>query len=152
MRLLIELGNVVGARVSGGAAFPAIIASGVLGSILAQAVASTTIIGRLTIPTMKKAGYSASMAGAIETLAATSGQRTPPILGLAAFIMAALLNLPYVTVALALIRSGGAVPGRPGVQRHELFGADWYRQTERRRGSGTLFGGSSRRSSSRSAS
>jgi TRAP transporter 4TM/12TM fusion protein len=101
VRLFIEVGNVVGARVSGGAAFPAIIASGVLGSILAQAVASTTIIGRLTIPTMKKAGYSASMAGAIETLAATSGQLMPPILGLAAFIMAALLNTPYVTVALA---------------------------------------------------
>lgn len=101
VRLFIELGNVVGARVSGGAAFPAIIASGVLGSILAQAVASTTIIGRLTIPTMQRAGYSASMAGAIETLAATSGQLMPPILGLAAFIMAALLNEPYVTVALA---------------------------------------------------
>ena len=101
VRLFMEVGNVVGARVSGGAAFPAIIASGVLGSILAQAVASTTIIGRLTIPTMKKAGYSGSMAGAIETLAATSGQLMPPILGLAAFIMAALLNEPYVTVALA---------------------------------------------------
>jgi TRAP transporter 4TM/12TM fusion protein len=101
VRLFMEVGNVVGARVSGGAAFPAIIASGVLGSILAQAVASTTIIGRLTIPTMQRAGYSASMAGAIETLAATSGQLMPPILGLAAFIMAALLNLPYVTVALA---------------------------------------------------
>lgn len=101
VRLFMEVGNVVGARVSGGAAFPAIIASGVLGSILAQAVASTTIIGRLTIPTMKRAGYSSSMAGAIETLAATSGQLMPPILGLAAFIMAALLNEPYVTIALA---------------------------------------------------
>ena len=101
VRLFMEVGNVVGARVSGGAAFPAVIASGVLGSILAQAVASTTIIGRLTIPTMQKAGYSASMAGAIETLAATSGQLMPPILGLAAFIMAALLNVPYVTIALA---------------------------------------------------
>jgi TRAP transporter 4TM/12TM fusion protein len=101
VRLFMEVGNVVGARVSGGAAFPAVIASGVLGSILAQAVASTTIIGRLTIPTMQKAGYSASMAGAIETLAATSGQLMPPVLGLAAFIMAAILNLPYVTIALA---------------------------------------------------
>jgi TRAP transporter 4TM/12TM fusion protein len=101
VRLFMEVGNAVGTRVSGGAAFPAIIASGVLGAILAQAVASTTIIGRLTIPTMQKAGYSASMAGAIETLAATSGQLMPPILGLAAFIMAALLNIPYITIALA---------------------------------------------------
>ncbi len=103
VRLFMEVGNAVGTRVSGGAAFPAIIASGVLGSILAQAVASTTIIGRLTIPTMKKAGYSASMAGAIETLAATSGQLMPPILGLAAFIMAALLNTPYVSIAVAAL-------------------------------------------------
>ena len=135
VRLFIELGNVVGARVSGGAAFPAIIASGVLGSILAQAVASTTIIGRLTIPTMKKAGYSASMAGAIETLAATSGQLMPPILGLAAFIMAALLNLPYVTVALAsfvpavlylvaLVFSVMSYSGRIGIDKLNVA-VDW---------------------------
>lgn len=101
VRLFMEVGNAVGAHVSGGAAFPAIIASSVLGSIIAQAVACTTIIGRLTIPTMKKAGYSASMAGAIETLAASSGQLMPPILAVAAFIMAALLSIPYVTIALA---------------------------------------------------
>lgn len=101
VRLFIEIGNAVGKRVAGGAAFPAIIASGVLGAILAQAVASTTVIGRLTIPTMRNAGFSRSMAGAIETLAATSGQLMPPILGLAAFIMAALLNIPYITIALA---------------------------------------------------
>jgi TRAP transporter 4TM/12TM fusion protein len=135
VRLFIEVGNVVGARVSGGAAFPAIIASGVLGSILAQAVASTTIIGRLTIPTMKKAGYSASMAGAIETLAATSGQLMPPILGLAAFIMAALLNLPYVTVALAafvpallylvaLVFSVMSYSGRAGIDKMNVA-TDW---------------------------
>jgi TRAP transporter 4TM/12TM fusion protein len=128
VRLFMEVGNVVGARVSGGAAFPAIIASGVLGSILAQAVASTTIIGRLTIPTMQRAGYSASMAGAIETLAATSGQLMPPILGLAAFIMAALLNEPYVKVALAafvpavlylvaLVFSVMSYSGRAGIEK-----------------------------------
>jgi TRAP-type uncharacterized transport system fused permease subunit len=131
VRLFIEVGNAVGARVSGGAAFPAIIASGVLGSILAQAVASTTIIGRLTIPTMKKAGYSASMAGAIETLAATSGQLMPPILGLAAFIMAALLNLRHDRACR--FRSGNIVSGRSGVQRHELFRTGANRQAERRR-------------------
>ncbi len=135
VRLFIEVGNVVAARVSGGAAFPAVIASGVLGSILAQAVASTTIIGRLTIPTMKKAGYSASMAGAIETLAATSGQLMPPILGLAAFIMAALLNEPYVTVALAsfvpavlylvaLVFSVVSYSGRAGIEKLNVT-VDW---------------------------
>ncbi len=135
VRLFMEIGNFVGARVSGGAAFPAIIASGVLGSILAQAVASTTIIGRLTIPTMKKAGYSASMAGAIETLAATSGQLMPPILGLAAFIMAALLNMPYVTIALAafipailyliaLIFSVMSYSGRAGIKKLDVT-VDW---------------------------
>jgi TRAP transporter 4TM/12TM fusion protein len=135
VRLFMEVGNFVGARISGGAAFPAIIASGVLGSILAQAVASTTIIGRLTIPTMKKAGYSASMAGAIETLAATSGQLMPPILGLAAFIMAALLNLSYVTVALAafvpavlylvaLVFSVVSYSGRKGIDKLKVT-VDW---------------------------
>jgi TRAP-type uncharacterized transport system fused permease subunit len=136
VRLFMEIGNAVGTHVSGGAAFPAIIASGVLGSILAQAVASTTIIGRLTIPTMKKSGYSASMAGAIEVLAATSGQLMPPILGLAAFIMAAILNTPYVTIALAalvpallflaaLVFSVMSYSGRVGLGRMNIK-VDWH--------------------------
>ncbi len=103
VRLFMELGNAIGTKVAGGAAFPAIIASGAVGSILAQAVASTTIIGRLTIPAMMRSGYSPSISGAIETLAATSGQLMPPILGLAAFIMAALLNTPYASIALAAL-------------------------------------------------
>ena len=135
VRLFMEVGNAVGAHVSGGAAFPAIIASSVLGSILSQAVACTTIIGRLTIPTMKKSGYSASMAGAIETMAASSGQLMPPILALAAFIMAALLSIPYVTIALAafvpamlyivsLVFSVMSYSGRAGLGRINIP-VDW---------------------------
>jgi len=55
---------------------------------------------------MKKHGYSGSMAGAIEATASTAGQIMPPILGLAAFIIASFLNRPYVEVAMAAMLPG----------------------------------------------
>ena len=59
------------------------------------------LTGRLTIPMMKKHGYDASMAGAIEATASSAGQIMPPVLGLAAFIIASFLNRPYIEIALA---------------------------------------------------
>ena len=61
------------------------------------------LTGRFTIPMMKKHGYTASMAGAIEAVASTAGQIMPPILGLAGFLIASLLNIPYITVAGAAL-------------------------------------------------
>ena len=45
---------------------------------------------------MKNHGYRKDMAGAIEAVASTSGQIMPPILGLAGFIIALFLNVPYM--------------------------------------------------------
>jgi TRAP transporter 4TM/12TM fusion protein len=104
--MVLEVGKVTGRKVAGGAAGPAVIGSGIVASIMGQAVSNVVLTGRLTIPMMKKHGYSGSMAGAIEATASTAGQIMPPILGLAAFIIASFLNRPYVDVALAAMLPG----------------------------------------------
>jgi TRAP transporter 4TM/12TM fusion protein len=101
LNMVLEVGKVTGRRVSGGAAAPAIIGSGIVAAIMGQAVSNVVLTGRLTIPMMKKHGYDASMAGAIEATASSAGQIMPPVLGLAAFIIASFLNRPYIEVALA---------------------------------------------------
>ncbi len=103
LKMVIEVGKVTGRRVRGGAAFPAIIGSGIVASVMGQAVSNVVLTGRLTIPMMKNHGYRKDMAGAIEAVASTSGQIMPPILGLAGFIIALFLNVPYIEVALAAL-------------------------------------------------
>ena len=103
LKMVIEIGKVTGRRVQGGAAFPAIIGSGIVASVMGQAVSNVVLTGRLTIPMMKNHGYRKDMAGAIEAVASTSGQIMPPILGLAGFIIALFLNIPYIEVALAAL-------------------------------------------------
>ena len=103
LKMVIEVGKVTGRHVRGGAAFPAIIGSGVVASVMGQAVSNVVLTGRLTIPMMKNHGYRKDMAGAIEAVASTSGQIMPPILGLAGFIIALFLNVPYIEVALAAL-------------------------------------------------
>jgi len=104
--MVLEVGKLTGRKVPGGAAGPAIIGSGIVASIMGQAVSNVVLTGRLTIPMMKKFGYSGPMAGSIEATASTAGQIMPPVMGLAAFIIASFLNVPYIDVALS-----GMIPG-----------------------------------------
>lgn len=106
LRMVIEVGKVSGRYVVGGAAFPALIGSGVVASVMGQAVSNVVLTGRFTIPMMKDYGYRASMAGAIEATASSSGQIMPPVLGLAGFIIASFLNRPYIDIALAALIPG----------------------------------------------
>lgn len=106
LQMVIEIGKISGRYIQGGAAFPAIVGSGIVASVMGQAVSNVMLTGRFTIPMMKQHGYRASMAGAIEAVASTSGQIMPPILGLAGFIIASFLNMPYIDVALAALIPG----------------------------------------------
>ena len=103
LKMVIEIGKLTGNRVRGGAAFPAIIGSGIVASVMGQAVSNVVLTGRLTIPMMKSHGYRKEMAGAIEAVASTSGQIMPPVLGLAGFIIAVFLNVTYIEVAMAAL-------------------------------------------------
>jgi TRAP transporter 4TM/12TM fusion protein len=98
---LLELGKAVGQRISGGAAYPALIGSATVGTMVGQAVANVVITGRVTIPMMKSQGIPPAMAAAVESSASAGALIMPPIMGLGAFVMAFYLNIPYIHVALA---------------------------------------------------
>jgi len=76
----------------------AVIFSTLLGMISGSAAGNVAVTGTLTIPMMKKEGYKAHQAGAIEAVVSTGGQIMPPVMGAAAFIMAEIVGVPYATV------------------------------------------------------
>jgi TRAP transporter 4TM/12TM fusion protein len=87
----------------GGAAKIAVIGSALFGSISGSAVSNVVSTGMVTIPMMRRANIAPSRAGAVEAVASTGGQLTPPIMGAAAFILAEYLSLPYASVVIAAI-------------------------------------------------
>jgi TRAP transporter 4TM/12TM fusion protein len=90
-------------RFRGGQAKIAIVSSSLFGNISGSAVANVVVDGAFTIPMMKKAGYPAPVASAVEAVASTGGQIMPPVMGAAAFLIAEYLQIPYASVALAAV-------------------------------------------------
>jgi TRAP transporter 4TM/12TM fusion protein len=90
-------------RTRGGSAKISIIASALFGSISGSAVSNVVTTGVVTIPLMRRGGYSKTDSGAIEAIASTGGQLTPPIMGAAAFLMAEFLEISYLAVASAAL-------------------------------------------------
>ncbi len=90
-------------RSTGGAAKIATVASGIFGMVSGSSVANVATTGNFTIPLMKRLGYPAALAGAVEAVASTGGQLAPPIMGAAAFIMAEILGIEYLRIAAAAI-------------------------------------------------
>lgn len=99
--IFIDLALGLSGRLVGGSAKAAIVASALFGTVSGSAVANVTSTGVLTIPLMMGSGYSREQAGATEAVASTGGQLMPPVMGVAAFVMADLLGVPYTTIALA---------------------------------------------------
>ncbi len=87
-------------RFVGGAAKVSVLVSAFFGMLSGSAVANTATTGNFTIPLMKKLNYKNDFAGGVEATASAGGQITPPIMGSAAFLMAELLEIPYVKVAV----------------------------------------------------
>ena len=90
-------------RSRGGSAKISVVGSALFGSISGSAVSNVVTTGVVTIPLMQRGGYSKRDAGAIEAVASTGGQLTPPIMGAAAFLMAEFLDISYFTVAGAAL-------------------------------------------------
>ncbi|MAO52434.1 MAG: C4-dicarboxylate ABC transporter permease [Pusillimonas sp.] len=87
----------------GGSAKIAVTASGLFGAISGSAVANVISTGMITIPMSRKAGYKAETAAGLEAVASTGGQLVPPVMGAAAFLMAATLKVEYSVVVLAAL-------------------------------------------------
>src|SRR5690554_5753431 len=82
----------------GGPAKAAVVASGLSGVISGSSIANVVTTGTFTIPLMKKVGFPATKAGAVEVAASTNGQLTPPIMGAAAFLMVEYVGISYLEV------------------------------------------------------
>ena len=88
-------------RTPGGPAKVSVIASALMGMINGSAIANVATTGTITIPLMKKTGYKKEFAGAVEAVASTGGQFTPPIMGAVGFVMAEFMSVSYTKVMLA---------------------------------------------------
>ncbi len=130
----------------GGAAKVCIFASGLLGMMSGSIVSNVLTAGTMTIPTMKKTGFTPSYSGAIEACASTGAVLAPPVMGATAFVMAQFIGTTYAEVAIAAVIPAllyyaglflqvdayAARHGLKGLERRELpsawetFKEGWY--------------------------
>ena len=82
----------------GGPAKAAVVSSGLTGLVSGSSIANVVTTGTFTIPLMKKVGFSAEKAGAVEVACSTNGQLMPPVMGAAAFLMVEYVGISYVEV------------------------------------------------------
>jgi len=131
---LIRMAMAITGSMRGGPAKTATIASAMFGTLSGSAVANVVVTGSVTIPMMKRIGYGPAFAGAVEAVASSGGTITPPVMGTIAFLMSAMLNVPYADIAIAAalpallyyfsiymqIDLRAARLGLRGLPRHEL--------------------------------
>lgn len=101
IEMFVELGRSIGNLLRGGVAYSAVFASSLIGMVTGQAIANIALSGSMTIPTMRRNGFTREQAGAIEILASINSQLLPPIMGLGAFLMAEILGVAYFDIVVA---------------------------------------------------
>ena len=82
----------------GGPAKAAVLSSAMTGLVSGSSIANVVTTGTFTIPLMKKVGFTAEKAGAVEVASSTNGQLTPPVMGAAAFLMVEYVGISYIEV------------------------------------------------------
>ena len=103
-KFFLEVGTYLGRYIRGGAAQTAVFSSSFVGMCTGAAAANVALTGSYTIPLMKDSGFKSEHAGAIEAVSSTGGQLTPPVMGVAIFLMASFLGVSYASLmARALI-------------------------------------------------
>ncbi len=95
---IVRIAHTMAGRVQGGSGIVAVIGSGLMGSVSGSAVATTVSTGVITIPLMKRTGFSPRFAAGVEAAASTGGQLMPPIMGAGAFVMSSYTQIPYLTI------------------------------------------------------
>ncbi len=98
--VFVDLAFALVGRFKGGSAKAAVVSSGLVGSVVGSGAANIVITGTFTIPLMKRAGYRPTYAAAVEAVASIGGHLMPPVMGSAAFLLAAITETPYWQVAL----------------------------------------------------
>lgn len=98
-KFFIDFATSITGESRGGPAKAAVVSSAAFGTISGSAIANVAGTGSITIPLMKKTGYDATFAGAVEAVSSTGGQIMPPVMGAVAFILAQNINMKYIEVA-----------------------------------------------------
>jgi TRAP transporter 4TM/12TM fusion protein len=105
-QLFMDFALALTGRQAGGPGKVSVVSSSLFGTISGSAVANVMVDGPITIPLMKRTGFSKHFAAGVEAVASTGGQIMPPIMGAAAFVMAEYLAVSYFQVTIwALIPS-----------------------------------------------
>ncbi len=102
VRFFTQLGRLMGKKLASGPAVVAVVTSALVGTITGSIAANIATTGSFTIPMMKKAGYRAEQAAAIEAVASTGGMIMPPIMGTMIFVMMAFTGVAYVQLMAML--------------------------------------------------
>lgn len=100
-RIILDGALALTGKWKGGPAKAAILGSAALGTMVGATAANVATTGSITIPLMKKTGYSPEFAGGVECTASNGGQIMPPVMGAVAFLIAELLSIPYWSVCVA---------------------------------------------------
>jgi TRAP transporter 4TM/12TM fusion protein len=102
-QFFMNFANAIAGGARGGPGKVSVVSSSLFGTISGSAVANVMVDGWLTIPMMKRTGFKAEAAAAIESVASTGGQIMPPVMGAASFVMAEFMGVPYSHVMLAAL-------------------------------------------------
>ena len=102
-QFFLNISSALFGYVRGGAAKVSIFSSALFGSISGSSISNVLTTGAITIPAMKRAGYPAHYAGAIEACASTGGVLMPPVMGATAFVMAEFLGIAYAEICVAAV-------------------------------------------------
>lgn len=102
-RVLLKLALLSTARLKGGPAHAAVVASALFGTMSGSVVGNVVGTGVITMPMIKERGFSPRFAAAIEATASSGGQFMPPVMGAVAFIMADVTGISYLTICLAAL-------------------------------------------------
>lgn len=102
-KTLMDIATGLTGHMRGGPAKAAVVGSSLMGMISGTAVANVLTTGTISIPLMRRNGYAARSAGAVEAVASTGGQLMPPVMGAAAFLMSDITSIPYFDIAAAAL-------------------------------------------------
>jgi TRAP transporter 4TM/12TM fusion protein len=98
--VFVNLAFALVGRLRGGPAKASVVSSGLVGTVVGSGAANIVITGTFTIPLMKRIGFPGHYAGAVEAVASLGGQLMPPVMGSAAFLVAAFTETSYNYIAM----------------------------------------------------
>jgi len=102
-RSLIKIAFHFTRNLRGGPAHAAILSSALFGTMSGAAVTNVVATGVITIPMIKRRGFSPAFAGGVEATASSAGQIMPPVMGAAALVMADITEISYIHIIIAAL-------------------------------------------------